>query len=328
MTNPLSSSLRAAILLCSASAVTCLAAQAQTSNPPITDPVAKPEPVIASESGKLPAQSATESQSQQGAVAETNRTIGPIGNFDPLAESSKLKSPNTDASPPPPKGPSADKWQFQFVPYIWFAGLKGQIGIGSRITDVDADIGDIFDHLNFGFMAAFEARKGKFLLLSDLLYLKVSTENVTPGPLFSSAKLTQKVFLLEGDAGYRLLEKEGSSLDAIAGIRFWHLHTRLLFTAGVLPETEDSRSKNWVDGVGGLRGRAFVTKSWFVFGKGDVGGGGSDLTYQLLGGIGATFKERFSLLAAYRYLHVNYDRNNFLFDVGIKGPALGFGIKF
>ena len=244
------------------------------------------------------------------------------------ASPSKTKSDTSSDKATLPQGSSPDKWQFQFVPYLWFAGIKGQVGIGDRVADVDADFGDIFDRLNFGFMAALEARKGKFLLLSDLLYLKVSAENATPGALFSSVKATQKVFMFEEDAGYRLLEKNGSSLDAFAGIRFWHLHTRLLFTPGISPELEVSGSKNWVDGIAGLRGRAYVSKNVFVFGKGDAGGGGSDLTYQLLGGAGLTFRERFSFLLAYRYLHVNYDRDNFLFDVGIKGPAIGFGIKF
>jgi hypothetical protein len=265
-------------------------------------------------------------RSQQSAEETTADAIGHIAAVEPASPSKTKSGASEEATSP--QGSSPDKWQFQFVPYLWFAGIKGQVGIGDRVADVDADFGDIFDRLNFGFMAALEARKGKFLLLSDLLYLKVSAENATPGALFSSVKATQKVFMFEEDAGYRLLEKNGSSLDAFAGIRFWHLHTRLLFTPGISPELEVSGSKNWVDGIAGLRGRAYVSKNVFVFGKGDAGGGGSDLTYQLLGGAGLTFRERFSFVLAYRYLHVNYDRDNFLFDVGIKGPAIGFGIKF
>ncbi|HEU4386486.1 MAG TPA: hypothetical protein VFV34_01730, partial [Blastocatellia bacterium] len=215
-----------------------------------------------------------------------------------------------------------------FVPYLWMAGINGRIGIGERVADVDVGFSDVLDQLNFGFMAAFDARKGKFSLLTDMLYLKVSDENATPGPLFSSAKVTQKVFILEESAGYRVAEKNGASLDVTGGIRYWHLNTRLLFTAGLLPDIQVEGSKNWVDAIGGLRGRAPISKSWFLFGKTDVGGGGSDLTYQFLGGVGAKFRERFSVLFAYRYLHDKYDSDNFLFDVGIKGPAVGLGIRF
>jgi hypothetical protein len=164
--------------------------------------------------------------------------------------------------------------------------------------------------------------------VTDLLYLKVSAENATPGTLFSSLRVTQKVFLLEQDAGFQLVGKNGSSLDAFAGIRFWHLNTRLLFTPGISPELEVDGSRNWVDGIAGLRGRAKVSKHIFVFGRGDAGGGGSDLTYQLTGGAGLSFHERFSFLIAYRYLSSDYDRDLFLFDFAIKGPAIGFGIRF
>ena len=205
-------------------------------------------------------------RSQQSTGEATADAIGSVAAADP-ASPSKTKSDASSEEATSPQG-SADKWQFQFVPYLWFASLKGRVGIGDRIADVDADFGDIFDQLNFGFMAAFEARKGKLSLVTDLLYLKVSAENPTPGALFSSVKVTQKVFLLEQDAGYQLIGKNGSSLDAFAGIRFWHLHTRLLFTPGISPELEVSGSRNWVDGVAGLRGRAYVSKNIFVFGRG------------------------------------------------------------
>ena len=318
---------RPLILSCFVSLFICFAAHAQTPAP-VIDPIAKSQPDSSTTKASAPlAEPARTSQSvtaEKSAAAQSSDS-----------HTTEATDPSTTGNSAPPtaatsvpQGSSTNKWEFQFVPYLWFAGLKGQVGVGDRVADVDADFGDIIDKLNFGFMAAFEARKGKIGLFSDLLYLKVSAENATPGSLFSSVKLTQKVFMFEEAVAYRLYEKNGSSVDAMAGIRFWHLNTRLLFTPGISPEVEADRSKNWVDGLAGLRGRAYVSKNIFVLGRGDVGGGGSDLTYQLIGGGGLTFRERFSFLLVYRYLHVNYDRDNFLFDVGIKGPAIGFGIKF
>src|SRR5687767_8926399 len=73
------------------------------------------------------------------------------------------KSRNPD---PPPVHP--DKWQFQFIPYLWVAGINGRAGIGNLAVDVDAAITDPDVDLNFGFMASFEARKNKFVILTDL----------------------------------------------------------------------------------------------------------------------------------------------------------------
>ena len=319
---------RQVALACFISLFTCFAANAQTPAPTV-EPIAKIQPA-ASTTAKTSGSVSEPDRRQQSAAAE--KDPAPVAQAADSLESKEAADSSTTgtgaprAEAPAPQG--TNKWEFQFVPYLWFAGIKGQVGVGDRVADVDADFGDIFDQLNFGFMAAFEARKGRLGLFSDLLYLKVSAENATPGALFSSVKLTQKVFMFEEAVAYRLYEKGGSSVDAMAGIRFWHLNTRLLFTPGISPEVEADRSKNWVDGLAGLRGRAYVSKNVFVLGRGDVGGGGSDLTYQLIGGGGLSFKERFSFLLVYRYLHVNYDRDNFLFDVGIKGPAIGFGIKF
>ena len=330
MTTLIFRSPRPLILACFVSLFTCFAANAQTPAPAV-DPIAKSQPA-GSTTTKVSGSVSEPARTQQSADAEKGPP--PVAQATDSRESKEAEDSSATgtgtprAEAPAPQRSSTDKWEFQFVPYLWFAGLKGQVGIGDRVADVDADFGDIFDKLNFGFMAAFEARKGKLGLFSDLLYLKVSAENATPGALFSSVKLTQKVFMFEEAVAYRLYEKNGTSVDAMAGIRFWHLNTRLLFTAGISPEVEADRSKNWVDGLAGLRGRAYVSKNIFVLGRGDVGGGGSDLTYQLIGGGGLTYRERFSFLLVYRYLHVNYDRDNFLFDIGIKGPAIGFGIKF
>ena len=252
---------------------------------------------------------------------------------------SRLDSPGpSNAEPPPTASPlnapdqaqsdPGDKWQFQVTPYLWFAGFKGTIGIRGQTAHVDVGLGDILDHLNFGFTGAFEARKRKFIVLTDMLYLKVSAENATPGRLFSSVKSTVRNLTLDPEVGYRVVEKDGASLDVMGGIRFWHLSDRLLFTPGLLPQLEISGSKNWVDAVFGMRARARLSRKWFVTGKGDFGGGGSDFTCQLFGGAGADVGNIGALIVGYRYLHVNYDRSGFLFDVGVKGPIVGFGFKF
>ncbi|MGH9764034.1 MAG: hypothetical protein ACREDR_08335 [Blastocatellia bacterium] len=267
--------------------------------------------------------------------AKVGENIGSSG----TGSVSRLDSPGRSNAEPPPKASPlnapdqtqsdpGDKWQFQVTPYLWFAGLKGTIGIRGQTADVDVGFGDILSHLNFGFTGAFEARKRKFIILTDMLYLKVSAENATPGRLFSSVKSTVRNFTLDPEAGYRVVEKNGASLDLMGGIRFWHLSDRLLFTPGLLPQLEISASKNWVDAVFGMRVKARLSKKWFVTGKGDFGGGGSDFTYQLFGGVGADVGNIGALIVGYRYLHVNYDRSGFLFDVEIKGPIIGFGFKF
>src|SRR5688572_29206934 len=72
---------------------------------------------------------------------------------------------DSPVSSPKPQGPDQDKWQFQFSPYIWIAGVTGRAGLGNLVVDVDAGITDENVDLNFGLMGTFEARKKKFVIL-------------------------------------------------------------------------------------------------------------------------------------------------------------------
>ena len=120
----------------------------------------------------------------------------------------------TSSETPVPQTVDADKWQFQFSPYFWLAGLHGVGGVGNRTTRVDESFSDVFDALNFAFMGTFEARKGKFISLTDLEYVSVSDDKATPGPLFSSVDAGFKTFIFDQEVGYRVLDNsEGATLD-------------------------------------------------------------------------------------------------------------------
>ena len=229
-----------------------------------------------------------------------------------------------------PQSVTTDEWQFQATPYFFLAGLHGTAGTSNRTVQVDESFGDVFHALNFAFMGTFEARKGKFVSLTDLEYVNVSDEKATPGPLFSSVDAQFKVFIFDPEVGYRVVDNpdKGAFVDVVGGARIWHLSTDFKFAAGLLPANEVQASRNWVDAVGGLRGRAALSEKLFLTGKFDLGGGGSKFTYQVFGGGGYNIKPKVALIFGYRLLHVNYDKNNFVYDVTERGPVIGIGFKF
>lgn len=236
----------------------------------------------------------------------------------------------TTSAPVKPKPQSQDKWVFQMTPYLWIAGISGRAGVGALTADVDAGITDDDVDLNFGFMGTFEARKNRFVILTDLQYSNLGTDRATPGPLFSGADADFKTFVLDPEVGYRVLQnpEKGRFLDVLGGIRYWHLRTDLTFNAGILPAVSVTRSKDWVDAVGGLRGNMYVTPKVFLTGKADIGGGGSNFSYQLFGGVGINVHPKVALIAGYRHLDVNYNQDGFLFDTALAGPILGVGFRF
>ena len=75
--------------------------------------------------------------------------------------------PDLPVSCPKPPDPDPDKWQFQFSPYLWIAGINGRTGLGNLVVDVDAGLADENVDLNFGLMGTFEARKKRFIILTD-----------------------------------------------------------------------------------------------------------------------------------------------------------------
>ena len=245
------------------------------------------------------------------------------------AKTNDVTSAGADASPKP-QAVDADKWQFQFSPYIWIAGVKGRAGLGNLVVDVDAGITDENVDLNFGLMGTFEARKNRFVILTDLQYSNLGSDRATPGPLFSSAEADFKTFVLDPKVGYRIIDnpEKGAFVDVLGGIRYWHIKTDLTFNAGLLSSVTASRSRSWVDGAAGLRGKTHLTPRIFITGEADLGGGGSNLSYQLFGGVGVLVGKRYALIAGYRDLDVNYNKDGFLFDNALHGPIFGLGIKF
>jgi hypothetical protein len=67
-------------------------------------------------------------------------------------------------------------WEFRVAPYMWAAGQSGSARIGTRIPaqNVDASFSDVFSSLDFGAMAAFEARKDRWRILVDAFYIQLS----------------------------------------------------------------------------------------------------------------------------------------------------------
>jgi hypothetical protein len=236
----------------------------------------------------------------------------------------------TSSESPVPQTVDPDKWQFQFSPYFWLAGLHGTGGVRNRTTNVGESFSDVFDALNFAFMGTLYARKGKFVSLTDLEFVSVSDKKATPGPLFSTVDAGFKTFIFDQEVGYGLLENQekGALLEVLGGARVWHVSTDFDFGAGILPATRIKGSRNWVDAVGGLRGKMALSKKMFLTGKFDLGGGGSKFTWQVFGGAGYNINPKIALIFGYRLLDVDYDKNNFVYDMNQRGPIVGLGFRF
>ena len=226
--------------------------------------------------------------------------------------------------------PSPDPgWEFSVAPYFFLASLDGTVGVVGQRAEVNARFRDLFRNLDFAAMGQFEAHKGNWSILGDVMYMSLSGERVTPSPFFSDIEVEVKETIVEPSVAYRVLETEGGSLDVLGGVRFWHVNTHLTFQPRILPLVDVEGSKNWADPIIGARGTVKLSPRVFALGRFDVGGFGvaSDFTGQVFGGVGFQVKPRVALIGGYRYLRVDYFNDGFLFKTAMNGIMLGAKFK-
>jgi hypothetical protein len=223
--------------------------------------------------------------------------------------------------------PSDDGLHVSITPYLWFAGVHGTSGVLGHDTSVHASFGDIFSNLNIGAMGVVETRYNRVIMPVDFLWMKLSDDKGVPvndlGVQSIKAKMTET--MLAPKIGYRIADGKRVKVDALLGIRYWHMSTDLTLQPTQI-NGGFSRSANWVDAVAGGRIQVAVTPKAFVAVVGDAGGGSARSDYQVGGFLGYQISRKCVLLAGYRYLSVNYRPNGnaqFVYDVNMPGVMMG-----
>ncbi|HSK38333.1 MAG TPA: hypothetical protein VK943_01065 [Arenibaculum sp.] len=226
----------------------------------------------------------------------------------------------------------AGGWSFGLTPYVWFAGMKGNIAAlpGLPPASVDAGFDDIIENTDMAFMLAADAQRGRFGIVTDFSYLALSADGDTPGRLFGAAEVESKTIFATAAGFYRVVAEEDYALDLAAGARVWYVDTEIGLGAGLLPARRVQDDETWVDPVVGLRGTAQLGRGFFLAGAVDIGGFGvgSDLTWQLLSTLGYRFSDWFSARIGYRHIDVDYDQDGFVWDVRLSGPIIGATVRF
>ena len=220
--------------------------------------------------------------------------------------------------------PAAAQWQFEATPYLFASGIDGDVKVGRLpASGVEVSFSNLAKMLDYGFLGALEGRNGDLGFLADAVYMKVGTSGGTPGIAFGEAQgdMTQQVYSIAGT--YRM-----GTVDLLAGIRYLRIKADLVITAGVISGRRANATKNFTDGIIGARFQAPLADRWTFVAYGDVGAGGSDLSYQLVGGVNYAASKDLTWKAGYRYMAVDYRKDEFVYDVGYAGPYLGVGLRF
>lgn len=247
------------------------------------------------------------------------------------------------AQPEPPAPVAAERpiWALQITPYMWAAGLEGNISPFRRAPTigVEKSFSDVMDDLNFGGFVNVWGRYERFVFSGDAMYSDTTDSHafgplpalpspIPPGAVING-KVDSKQFMATLQAGYRVLDTPDFTLDALGGMRFWHISNDVTVNALGISRSY-GESFGWVDPVIGARAFLRLSEKLSLQAQADIGGfgAGSDLTWSALATVNYIVTDHFSVSTGYKALDVDYDHDGHVYDTRLSGPVLGMTYRF
>jgi hypothetical protein len=238
-------------------------------------------------------------------------------------------------SPAPAELASSDPdsgWAITVTPYIWAAGMSGDIALprfGQSVT-VDQSFSDTLEDLDFAFMGTLEVRKQRFVMFGDIMYLNLGTEAESiAGNTFVSGDIDASMLIGTAAVGYRLVDEGPAFVDVFAGTRIVSLDVDVDLAAPGI-EFSGGASPSDVSTMFGVRSRIPLSERLALGVYGDIGSffDDADLKWQLMGTLHYAISDRWTAVAGYRHLSIDHESANLVFDVDLSGPLLGFSYRF
>ena len=227
------------------------------------------------------------------------------------------------------------EWEFKLTPYVWFAGVKGNVSTvpGSPVVPIDVSPSDALSDSQASAMLIFEAKHNRHGVFVDLIY----TDSESDSTLVESINLTLKSIsrnkIYSAAYEYEIYNQDKSVVDVFAGLRYWKVDTIMEFGGGlgVLAGQRIRSAESWVDPLIGVKGRMpfgdsnFYAAGWLAAGGFGVG---SDSFYDASVNVGYQWNKSIGTTLGYRLFNVDYEDGSFIYDVQQEGWALGLSWAF
>lgn len=221
----------------------------------------------------------------------------------------------------------AQNWSGQITPYVWAAGLGGDITpfSGAPTLSFDKSISDVMKDSDGAFFLSGYARRDRFVVMGDFSWSSSTKSGAVPPGLPADAKLTQRSITLL--AGWRAVSNDDMTLDLLAGARAWSIKSRVTVAGGLI---QAAPGKEFVDPIIAARANFALAPQWSAIVYADVGGfgAGSESTSQFLAVVNYQVNDKVYLSGGYRQLNVDYRSGGTKVDVTMAGPILGATWRF
>lgn len=242
---------------------------------------------------------------------------------------------NGDADPIPKV---ANEWRFEVTPYLWLSGMKGTVNLNNGLAkSADFSPNNVLSNLKTGGMIAAEAHNGNWGIAGDLISATLqnsgSVSMLTPaGAARIADKVTVQQTVLTGIVTYTVANTKNAYVDALLGARAIDITATL---NGNLDGTSISKTvsskTSTVDPIIGAKGRYRIAdSSWYVPAYADIGSGGgtTNLTWQVMAGVGKSFGSLIDASLTYRAMYYDMKSGGVLQKTTMQGPQVAVTFKF
>ena len=221
-------------------------------------------------------------------------------------------------------------WRFELTPYLWAAGLEGDVTINGHEAEFEKEFSDLFDMLDIGGSLFGVAQYNRFIFLGAVDYFDLSTDNLDVEDQPPGRTLDSKLLIGEVAAGYQFDGfMEGMTISVLAGARMTSMELDLELDAG---ETA-SKDNDLVDPVlmlnpsipifpskiDGLRFNPILA----------IGGGNdADLVYELFPQFQYQITDHMAARLGYRTVGYKFEDGDNELNINLAGLIIGAGLTF
>ena len=237
-----------------------------------------------------------------------------------------VTTPPIVTQPPPP---SQDDWAFEISPYIWAASVDADMGLPWNGPGLSPSTQELDTKITGAFMIEGKAKYRSFGVFGDFNWLRLDTETVRTGLLYSGADLKTDYIYATAGFSYTLPLDGCFQMDLLAGACLWNIDSEFTLRPGLLAGYDSSRSETTVFPLLGVDMRYELSPKWQLQGKATVSGDADDNSqWDLYAGVGYRFTDWCVGTLGYRYLSEDFDKGDLNANLDAHGVQLGVTFRF